>query len=277
MIEATKKASLELIRKPLAIAPALALALAMAFAFSSIFMAAFDTLIEFTLENRALNLGLFKMSTVFFHNYATGLLFFSGAIIVLIWLNVILLFFYSKAAMHYEEKDSLSTALSYMLKSSVKAFWLVVFLLVFAFLFGVLFFALAIFLPIGFEAMVFLLLALIIFLGLVFLRLFAFAVPAMVLEGLNVRDSISASWQFSGKKFPETIILSLVAFFGAMVLTGLDMMVLNFTSNDTFSLLITALFDSIIFAFASMLFAFYYFDNPGIVKIKPRPHRRKRK
>jgi len=276
MIEAFKKSLMTIARKPHILAPAIVLALVMAFAFNFLFMSAFDTLTEFALENRALNLGFFEMIIAFYKAYWADILFFTAAMAFLAWLNTVLLLFYSKAAMHYEERDSLSTALKYMLKNYGKALALVVFLFLFGFLAAILFFLVALFFPIGIEAMAILLFGLVVIFAIILIRLFVFAVPAMVFEGADARESISFSWQFSGKKFPETIILTLVAFFCSAVITSTGLALLQFTSNDIFSLIVSVVFNSLIFAFTSMLFAFYYFDNPGLVTKKAR-HQRKRK
>ncbi|GEM_PF-6046777 len=275
MIEAFKKSLMAIAKKPHILVPAIALALVMAFAFSSLFMSASDTLTEFALENRALNLGFFEMTIAFYKAYWTDVLFFTMVMAFLAWLNTASLLFYSKAAMHYEEKDSLSTALKYTLKNYWKALALVVFLFLLGFLAAIFFFLAALFSPIGVEAMAILLFGLVVIFAIIFIRLFAFAVPAMVFEEADVRESISLSWQFSGKKFPETIILILVAFFCSAVITSTGLALLQFASKDI-SLIISAVFNSLIFAFTSMLFAFYYFDNPGIVTKKAR-HQRKRK
>ena len=277
MIEALKKTAGALLKAPHLLIPGMAVALASALLFDFLFLLGFDVFYEFGIENKAISLEFFKMIAIFFRLYPAQILVFIASILVLLALMAMLLFFYSKSAMHYGEKGAFSRSLKYMLSSARKAFGLAVFWLMFAFLVFLLLFSVVLLLPLDIFVLAALVSIIAALSALMALKLSLFAVPAIVQGDRDVRAGLSASWEFTSKRLLGTIIVFAIVFFANSVIAQLGMAAVSLFDNGIVPSTLAAFFNSLAFAFGSLFFAFYYFDNHGAVPGKKRRKKRKGK
>jgi len=276
MIGAFKKSFAVVAKNPFVLLPAIAVSLISAFIMDAVFGRAFDIFVEFALEGRGLTLGIFEMISLLYKLYALDILLFLLGFIVSMTMTAMLLFFYTKNAMHYTEKDSFSISMKYMLSRISRAFGLVIVWLVFSFLFGVLLFGLAILLPANLTLVAVVFVALLVLFGLIFLKLAAFCVPAMVLDDAGVRQGLSKSWAFTDKRLLETILAVIVVLLTTSVIWQVGWVLIS-PLDGPIALIVSEIFTSFIFAFGSLFFAFYYFDNQGTTPKKAGHKTRKRK
>ena len=110
----------------------------------------------------------------------------------------------------------------------------------------------------------FFLVSLLVLLGAI--KLAIFAAPAIVFEDSDVRAGISASWNLTGKKLPGVLIALSIIFFSSGLRMNVSILISAYSGNQILASIIYAIFDSLIFAFAALFFAFYYFENPPETK-----------
>ena len=276
MIDAFKSTIATIIKKPHLLLPPVLAGITAAYISNYVSWEMLSILFDFLVEQRGYEMGFFEMAVAFCQAYAGSLAIFFGLFAFLMALFSFLAFYCSKFAMHYSEKGVFSNALSHAVGALPSAIAFVVVSGIAFFLAGLFSLALLYVLPFDFivNALVFLALSLVF--GFAFIRLFLFAIPAMVLDGLNVRDGIAKSWNFTSKRLPETILMLAVLFLISMLVTQAGVIIITPMEGGIVTLVIAALFNSVVFAFCSMFFAFYYFSHHGETKAKTR-HKRKGK
>lgn len=275
MIGAFKKSFALVAKNPLVLLPAIVASLVSFLIMDLVFGSAFEAFVEFAVEGRGLTLGLFEMAAMVYKLYGLNILLFFAGFVVSMTMTAMLLLFYSKSAMHYSEKDSFSNSLKYMLSRIPRAFGIVIFWLVYFFLLGFLLFALAIALPMDVMLLAVVMAILFVLFGLVFLKLAAFSVPAMVLDDVGVRQGLSRSWRFTEKRLFETILAIIIVAFTIAVIWQVGWLVIA-PLDGLAALVISEAFTAFIFAFGSLFFAFYYFDNQGTTQKAKRRAKKKK-
>ena len=199
MIESFKNSFLVFLKNPFVLIPALVSAITAFFLSGFVSWSMLETVYEFAIQHKGMQLGLFEMITVFYHLYAVKLLFFFIVFFALSVLSTLLLFFYSKYAMHFSEKNVFIPSIKYALSRTPSVIALTVFALLSFFLAGFFLFAIILFVPMDFalNTILFLFFAIIFFIA--FLKLYLFVVPAMVLDDSSMRKGLTKSWNFTTK------------------------------------------------------------------------------
>jgi len=260
MIEAFGKTIKALLKNPLVLIPALVLSIVSLFLSDLVSWPLAEAFVEFLLDLRGFEFGLFEGIVLFVSIYS-GLIW---AVILLFFvsmtLTVLAFIFYSKYAMHTGEKNAFKDALAFSLAKIPRAMALVLSAILIALIADSLLFVLFLILPISEISILFLvLLSLVEFFAL--FKMFLYACPAIALDDLNAKEAIKKSWNFSfGKMIPSVLAIIIVLFFATIVMQ-IAFIVLDLIDIEILAILIAALFNSVIFAFASFFFAFYFYDH----------------
>ncbi len=186
-----------------------------------------------------------------------------GALVVLMGylfiMSTLLSFFFSKYIRDTaEKKASKGAAFGYMLRNIPKIIGLFLF---FSFAWGVLLFILWILLLIslGPYALVgIIMLIYMLLLAYLWIKL-SFAIPAMAMDGISIREALRKSWEFTGKN----LFGILTMFFFIMIITGLinsiGISLINLSYiNEYVDALLFAIFSGIASAYTYAAFPLYY-------------------
>jgi len=278
MISAFVRSLKAMVRNPGILLPAFVVILFASIVMLELIAIFFGELLEFFFVDEALTLGLWAAIAASRDTLGGIVLLILGAFMVSSTLTLMLLFFYSKYAMHAEEKDAYSNALKHMFLCTGKSIALTFFFIVYGLIAFTLIYAvfwILSFLMLELAVLGFFLVSLLVLLGAI--KLAIFTAPAIVFEDSDVRTGISASWNLTGKKLPGVLIALLIIFFSSGLLMNVSILISAYSGNGILASIIYAIFDSLIFAFASLFFAFYYFENPVETKKHSKKTRGKKK
>lgn len=220
MIKAFNKTIAAILKNPFVLLPAIIVGLVLGFVFNSLFFSVFELFYDFGIQNKGIALEFFKMVVVFSKFYSVQILSFVGIVLICATLISMLLFFYSKYAMHFGEKDAFSQALKYMFSNIPRAFGFVLFGFIFCF----------------FTALV--------FLGLSFLFSLHSIMPLLFFSALFI--SAIASFGRSKSMSSTGLLAILVLIFFALPLAG----------ETVFAGLLLGLLAVLVFFIALKLFVF---------------------
>ncbi|MFH1234893.1 MAG: hypothetical protein V1493_04760 [Candidatus Diapherotrites archaeon] len=264
MISAFKNALAVFLKNPFVLLPGVVAAIIAVFLSDLTLMPMLEAVYDFAITQGGMSLGFFEAVPLFSKAY-TGLILLVLAVCFLsLVLSAMLLFFCSKYAMRFREKNAFSDSLKFMFSMLPQAVGFVLAGMVFAFIAFIILFLLALFLPPHIISGAAICLALFIF-AFSFMKLFLFAAPAIAIDGFDVREGLAASWRFTSKKFFESMLAVVVVIFSVSTITNIGLFVLDSLAEDIFSFAVSAIFDSLVFSFASLFFAFYYLGNRGTV------------
>ncbi|MEM0360031.1 MAG: glycerophosphoryl diester phosphodiesterase membrane domain-containing protein [Candidatus Diapherotrites archaeon] len=260
MINAFGNSLKAFLKNPFILVPAIA-AMVVAGIFTEIVVIpVLEALIDFMLLKGGMELGLFEGVFVFSKQYFELVLLVFAAFFFSALISAMLALFYSAYAVRLGKQEAFSESLSAMFSMLPGAFGIIVSGVVFSIL-GATFFLIAlIVLPLHEISSVFIGLLLFAF-AFFFIKLFLFAMPAMAIDGLNARDSLAASWRLTSKKFFECFLVLVIAIFSIAFIANLGLFLVAFLGENILSLVLTLAFEALVFAFATLFFAFYYQDN----------------
>ncbi|MCX6801911.1 MAG: hypothetical protein NT067_02245 [Candidatus Diapherotrites archaeon] len=262
MINAFKNSLAVFLKNPFVLLPGIAVAIIAVFLSDMTVVPMLAAVYDFAIPQGGMQLGFFEAVSLFSKAYAGLLLLVLAIFLLSAVLSAMLMFFCSKYAMRFREKSAFSDSLKFMFSMLPQAISLVLAGMVFAFLAFILLSLMVLFFPPHIISGAVICLALLIF-AFSFLKLFLFAAPAIAVDGLSAREGLAASWRFTSKKFLESLLALAVVIFSVAIITNIGLLVLEPLAEGILSFAVSAIFDSLVFSFASLFFAFYYLDNRG--------------
>jgi len=106
----------------------------------------------------------------------------------------------------------------------------------------------------------------------VLFSVFLFSVPVLAIEGLNVKEALQNSWEFSSKHFFGVLAFVVIVWVIGTAIHIIGLFVSQqpeIDAEDLFYAITVLFFNSLVFAFTALALSLYYIENRG-----PKPERK---